>query len=209
VGSQAGLLLERFEVPAARREAWQEHDERQAKLLAEQAGVTEVRRYTRVEEPGQYLTTCDLRSLEALPRALAPAAGGEQPDQRVYRRIPGPAPSKDTDDSICGGAIVGMWWTPAPGGETELTAWYDEEHTPMLMAIPGWLRVRRYALVDGGGPAFLAIHDLASKDVFDHPLHREAQATRTPWWNRLRATRLDSELTIWELSDRFLSGAAA
>lgn len=63
----------------------------------------------------------------------------------------------------------------------EFEGWYEEEHVPLLMKVPGWLRVRRYLVRPGSeGPAWthLALHELAGAQVLDAP-EREA-ARNTP-----------------------------
>ena len=52
------------------------------------------------------------------------------------------------------------------GSEDDLAAWYTEEHIPMLLAVPGWRRIRRFRLtraLDGPGPGFLSVHELAGR----------------------------------------------
>jgi hypothetical protein len=173
-------------------------------------GVLTARRYREVGGDRRYLTCHDLASVDLAhrPELLAlegggPPSGDGHLDRRVYRRLQAPPLSRSEDDGVRGGAVLCMWWTPAVGDEDDLTAWYDEEHTPMLMQIPGWLRVRRYALVEGAGPSFLALHDLESETVVEHPMHLEAEANRTPWWIRLRATRLDSDMRLFSLVRAF------
>src|ERR1700761_5934625 len=34
----------------------------------------------------------------------------------------------------------------------DLQRWYDEEHVSLFQKVPGWLRTRRYVLVEGGKP---------------------------------------------------------
>ena len=63
--------------------------------------------------------------------------------------------------------------------ERGLARWYREEHVPLLLAIPGWHRVRRYRRVEGSGPDLLAFHEIDSTGLFDHPDYRTA--TSTPW----------------------------
>jgi hypothetical protein len=58
-----------------------------------------------------------------------------------------------------------------------LDAWYREEHLPLLPAIPGWRRTRRYRLVGGAGPWFLAFHEVDRVELFDLPAHRSATGT--------------------------------
>ncbi|NKQ54870.1 hypothetical protein HFP15_18455 [Amycolatopsis sp. K13G38] len=58
-----------------------------------------------------------------------------------------------------------------------LDAWYREEHVPLLHAMPGWRRTRRYRRTGGSGPDLLAFHEIDSVDLFAQPLYREATST--------------------------------
>lgn len=62
----------------------------------------------------------------------------------------------------------------------EFDGWYEEEHVPLLMKVPGWLRVRRFLVRPGfDGPAWthLALHEIASPDVLDAPEREAARDT--------------------------------
>jgi len=78
--------------------------------------------------------------------------------------------------------------------EADLSAWYTEEHIPMLLQVPGWLRIRRYRLVrglDGPGPDFLSLHELAGPEVLGEPGYRAAIST--PWRDRVVTSALRRE----------------
>ena len=47
-----------------------------------------------------------------------------------------------------------------PEHEDEFNRWYDEEHIPERLSIPGVLSAARYAAVQGG-PKYLACYELA------------------------------------------------
>ncbi len=72
---------------------------------------------------------------------------------------------------------------PEPAYEEEYNAWYDDEHIPFLLKVPGVLRARRFRAVEGE-PRYLALYDLASPEV----RHSEAfaRAIDTPWSARMR-----------------------
>jgi hypothetical protein len=53
----------------------------------------------------------------------------------------------------------------------------------MLLAVPGWRRIRRYVLTGGTGPRYLSLHEVSSKAVFADPAYLDAVAT--PWRNRI------------------------
>jgi uncharacterized protein (TIGR02118 family) len=61
------------------------------------------------------------------------------------------------------GLLVAMMNPPAD--EDGFNAWYDEEHVPLRLGVPGFVSGRRYRQSQDGGPRYLAIYDLASVDV--------------------------------------------
>jgi len=70
----------------------------------------------------------------------------------------------------------------------EFDAWYTQEHVPLLMRVPGWLRVRRYAArSEQAGPHVtrFALHELAERSALGSPLREEAR--NTAWRGRLAA----------------------
>ena len=56
--------------------------------------------------------------------------------------------------------------SPAHDGAQDFVAWYRQEHIRMLLEVPGWRRVRLFRQIEGAGPAFMAVHELESPDVF-------------------------------------------
>src|SRR5205823_4647619 len=67
--------------------------------------------------------------------------------------------------------------------EAELNRWYDEEHFPERMAVPGLINGRRFTALEGT-PKYLATYDLESPEVLHSEPYRKI-ATRTPWTERL------------------------
>ncbi|MBI3968608.1 MAG: hypothetical protein HY329_23485 [Chloroflexi bacterium] len=79
-----------------------------------------------------------------------------------------------------------MMSEPEDGLDEEFNAWYDTEHIPLLLQVPGILTARRFRAVAGSdGPRYIAIYDLASPDVFQGE-HYEKLRT-TPWTLRIRS----------------------
>jgi len=87
--------------------------------------------------------------------------------------------------------------TPASEGEADFVEWYRQEHIPMLLAVPGWRRVRLFRQVEGNGPAFMAIHELESPDVFEQPEY--VASVSTPWREKIRSTVLRYERDLFQL----------
>ena len=74
---------------------------------------------------------------------------------------------------------------PAPAAEEEFNAWYDGEHVPERLAVPGFETARRYVCIEGF-PRYLALYDLASPDVLDSPAyHRVGGVNSSPWTKRV------------------------
>lgn len=67
----------------------------------------------------------------------------------------------------------------------DLDAWYDQEHTRMLLKCPIWTRTRRYEVSDAQGVRWnrLVLHDLATDDALSYP--EVIASMNTPWRRRL------------------------
>jgi len=67
----------------------------------------------------------------------------------------------------------------------EYNAWYDQEHLPRLVTVPGVLRARRYDRVSGPGPRYLTAYELTAPEVWESPAAH--QARKTPWTEKMRS----------------------
>jgi len=83
------------------------------------------------------------------------------------------------------------------GTEDDVAAWYADEHIPMLLAVPGWRRIRRYRLTAGTGPEYLSLHELSGQQVFEEDAYKAAIST--PWRNRIVASAIDREKRVFSL----------
>jgi antibiotic biosynthesis monooxygenase (ABM) superfamily enzyme len=81
-----------------------------------------------------------------------------------------------------------------PEWEEEFNRWYDEEHLPNLLQVPGYLSARRYVAVDGE-PKYLAFYEIATMGAYRGPAHD--QAVNTPWTARLQPHR-SGKLAFYE-----------
>jgi len=74
---------------------------------------------------------------------------------------------------------------PPPAFEEEFNDWYDTDHIPERLAVPGFETARRFVCIDGW-PRYLALYDLASLDVLDTPAYHRVSGDRfTPWTRRV------------------------
>lgn len=190
---------------------WYDNEHAPARLTV--PGFLTARRYRDVEPWRGYLAYYDVESMSvfdhpAYRRLQQEASQTERDmlasswfDRRVYQCLPTPPVARADDLGVCGEFLQCVWWAPPEDGVDDFNAWYYEEHLPMLMRVPGWLRARRFRLADGNGPAFVAIHDLETDDVFSDPAHDAA--LHTPWRDRVVQVRTAYDRRLYRLWRRF------
>ncbi len=65
-----------------------------------------------------------------------------------------------------------VYTEPGSVGEAEFHDWYDHEHGPARLAVPGFRGARRYQALDDQKPTWLALYDLDRPEVIDSPAYR-------------------------------------
>ncbi len=82
--------------------------------------------------------------------------------------------------------------------EDDFNRWYEQEHIPERLAIPGFLRACRYKAIVGG-PKYLAVYEVTSPDVFNSPeyLHFLKGAGETPWTKRVLSACTNKSRNIY------------
>jgi hypothetical protein len=61
-------------------------------------------------------------------------------------------------------AVLAVWTDISPESEGAFNEWYYREHIPERLAVPGFLRGRRFMALEGG-PKYFACYDLADAGV--------------------------------------------
>ncbi len=75
---------------------------------------------------------------------------------------------------------------PPANIEEEFNAWYDSEHVPERLAVPGVLTAIRFGSVSTATPKYLAMYDLESESVLESEAYRRvAGANSNPWTKRV------------------------
>ena len=69
---------------------------------------------------------------------------------------------------------------PPPGMEEEFNAWYDSEHIPERLAIPGFRSARRWV----AGRTYVATYELDTPEVLSSSPYLLRYANPTPWTRR-------------------------
>ncbi|HEX2174007.1 MAG TPA: hypothetical protein VHL09_16355 [Dehalococcoidia bacterium] len=191
-----GLLLAALDVPEEFDAEFNRiYDQEHVPQLLALPGFLNGRRFQAVEGKPRFQALYDLASPEAFAPPIYEQQGrlknewNEKVRPKIHTREVGvfrqiladPLGRNELPTGAGGVLLVGL--SVAPEHEEEFHAWYNTEHIPFLAKVPGVLRARRFAPVDGSNK-YLAVYDLANPDV---PLTQEWNAARnTPWSARQR-----------------------
>jgi hypothetical protein len=132
---------------------------------------------------GVILIEAPYPDMMVLPRGLWSSCPTPPAHEWVLEQIcPGGAPSPQDAGGLC---ISSMEVDPAI--EDEFNEWYNEEHMPLMAAVPGMLLARRFRAT-GGLPRYVAVYHLESPEVYQQRSWYEAN--QTPWIRRIHRFRL-------------------
>ena len=85
--------------------------------------------------------------------------------------------------TMAGEGVLAFWHDVAPGGDGEFDQWHLREHIPERLAVPGFLRARRYATL-GAPPRYFYFYETESLDTLQSPAYLARLADPTPWTRR-------------------------
>ncbi len=199
-----GLLLTITEPPAQMEEefnAWYDSEHLPERLAI--PGFSSARRWVAPQAPaasGKYLATSELDSPQVLetPEYLAHVGEHFTPWSKrclsrcvLFRRwaCAQIAPGDAAPDPAARALFFACGDVPAEH-EKEFNDWYDTEHIPLLAAVPGVLRTRRF-LDPCGKPRYIALYDLADANIAGSAPWNAALAT--PWAKRIDTLTRDCE----------------
>jgi len=149
-------------------------------------GVTD--RASRAPSPrhpkrGVILIEAPYADMAVLPRDLWSSCPARPAHEWVLEQIrPGGRPSPAEAGGLC---ISAMEVDPAI--EDEFNEWYNEEHMPLMDAVPGMLSARRF-VATSGLPRYVAVYHLASPETYKE--RSWYAANQTPWIRRIHRFRL-------------------
>jgi len=131
------------------------------------------------------LVQCFDQDLESVDLAALPASIDATPVARFSARL-----QSDTGPATERAPILMVIAFDVPReAAQEVEQWYAQEHIPMLMRAPGWLRARRYEAIRSVGArrfTSIALHDLRDLGVLES--NERALARSTQWRARLEQT---------------------
>ncbi|HEY4095372.1 MAG TPA: hypothetical protein VGM33_07680 [Baekduia sp.] len=187
----AGLLFSQMEPPAGNEadfHDWYNNEHIPARMRI--PGFTEAIRYEQDEdaETARWLACYFLDDMAALETDVYLRLKSD-PGERTARML-GEVNGftryicDQTSDTGASSEETGLLYVVAfsvpESDRADFDGWYDEEHVPLLMQVPGWRRVRRFAVRPGfAGPPWthLALHELRDRDVLAAPQRAAARDT--------------------------------
>ena len=100
---------------------------------------------------------------------------------------------------LLGRAFLAFSHDVSSGNEADWTEWHDREHIPERLAVPGFLRLRRYVAL-AGGPRFFYFYETESLAVLQSPAYLERLGNPTPWTKRCMPYVVNNTRTACRLS---------
>jgi hypothetical protein len=76
-----------------------------------------------------------------------------------------------------------------PAFEEEFNAWYDAEHIPERLAVPGFETGLRFVCIDGA-PRYLAMYDLTNPEILQSPAYLNVAGEKSSPWTRRVTSRV-------------------
>ena len=83
-----------------------------------------------------------------------------------------------------GRGLLMVYCDVPPTVEDEFNRWYNEEHIPERLSIPGVLNAARYVALQGG-PKYLACYELETHEAWHSPEWQQWLNNPTPWSQRM------------------------
>jgi hypothetical protein len=122
-------------------------------------------------------------------------------DRRVYSLVSDSWAAGRSEADGAPPVLMAVSMSVPPEVVPDLEAYYEQEHYPLLLAVPGWRRARRFELTSGTGPKYLSLHEVDSAAAFDEPGYQAAIST--PWRNRIVESAIGREKRVFELHKSF------
>ncbi len=73
--------------------------------------------------------------------------------------------------------------------DADFNDWYNQEHVPDLLSLPGFLDGARYEAVKGG-PRYLACYELETAEALKTPEYQEFRSSPSEWTNKVAPSKI-------------------
>lgn len=100
--------------------------------------------------------------------------------------------------ALLGNGLLAIWNGITDAGESEFVKWHIREHIPERVALPGFLRGRRYVAHDGH-PKYFNFYETETAQTLESPEYRARLNTPTQWTQDVVKEFRDTSRTICEV----------
>lgn len=101
--------------------------------------------------------------------------------------------------ALLGNGVLAIWNGIKPAAEDDFVAWHVREHIPERVALPGFLRGRRYVALDGH-PKYFNFYETTSTADLSSAAYQARLNAPTSWTRQVVAHFLDTSRTICDVS---------
>jgi hypothetical protein len=85
--------------------------------------------------------------------------------------------------TMAGQGVLAFWHDVVAGGDAEFDQWHLREHIAERLAVPGFLRCRRYVTL-ADSPRYFYFYETESLDTLQSPAYLARLGDPTPWTRR-------------------------
>jgi hypothetical protein len=194
VAKPYGLLVAGFNYSNAAEDEFNDwYDTEHVPERERTAGFINAQRWLGADDPKISIATYDLESLDVLQSPGYRAIGGANLSpwskrmtgkcERICRfEAEQTLPGRQAAPANAGGMMM-FAMNVAADVEAEFNAWYNDEHMPALLTVPGCLSARRFHMI-GGTHRYLALFHLTAPEVQASQAWKERAGT--PWTAKMR-----------------------
>ena len=100
---------------------------------------------------------------------------------------------------LLGTGVLAIWNGIDPAADADFVAWHVREHIPERVGLPGFLRGRRYAALDGH-PAYFNFYETTSPAALTSPEYHARLNAPTPWTKRVVQHFRDTSRTVCDVA---------
>jgi hypothetical protein len=97
--------------------------------------------------------------------------------------------------ALRGTGVLANWGDVLPEAEDDFNAWHTREHMPERVAVPGFLRGRRWRALSPG-PRYFMLYEAENPQVFVSAHYLKRLNNPTPWTQRILATYVAPSRTV-------------
>jgi hypothetical protein len=100
---------------------------------------------------------------------------------------------------LLGAGVLAIWNGVTPGADADFADWHVREHMPERLAVPGFLRGRRYVAIDGH-PAYFNFYETQSPATLTSAAYLARLNDPSPWTRRVIAQFRDTSRTVCDVA---------